>query len=331
MILAGDVGGTKINLAFVEPSVRTLEIRGSETYRTRDFSSFEEVIAAFVGSLPHRVTAASFGVPGPVVNGVVRTTNLRWTIDSAVVAKQLGIPSVGLINDLQATAYGVLRMKPEDIRFLNKGAPREHGTIGVIAAGTGLGEGALVWTGTEYRALASEGGHTDFGPRNEMEIELLRFLGAEFGRVSYERLVSGPGLRNLYRFFRTRSGNPEPPWLTEAFAAGDPSAAIVEAALAGTDHVCRESLDEFVSVYGAETGNLALKVLATGGMYIGGGIAPRIAAELQTPRFLEACMEKGRYRDLLTQIPVAVILNDKAALFGAAHYALMNPDRNSRT
>lgn len=324
MILAGDVGATKINLAYVEVSDGELRIRESETYLTRDFASFEDVLAAFVGPASHHVTAASFGVPGPVVNGAAKTTNLHWTIDSGLIAKQLGIASVGLINDLQATAYGVLRVAREDIRFLNNGVPREHGTIGVIAAGTGLGEGALVWTGTEYRALASEGGHTDFGPRNEMEIDLLRFLTREFGRVSYERLVSGPGIRNLYRFFRARSGNPEPSWLTEAFAGGDRSAVIVEAALAGTDDVCRESLDEFISAYGAETGNLALKVLATGGMYIGGGIAPRIVEELLSDRFLSACMEKGRYTELLSQIPIAVLLNDKAALYGAAHYALMN-------
>jgi len=323
MIVAGDVGGTKINLALFEVAGRTFEIVSESGYLTKDYPSFQEVIADFLGRNRGAVTAAAFGIPGPVVNGRAKTTNLQWTIDSRDIAPALGLRAVGLINDLQATAYGILRIPATDICGLNEGEPREHGTIGVIAAGTGLGEGALMWDGGQYRALASEGGHTDFGPRDDLEIEMLRFFRGEFGRVSYERIVSGPGLQNLYRFFRSRAGYPEPAWLTEEMKGADPSAVISQAGLAGTDRACEQALDTFVSVYGAEAGNLALKALSTAGMYVGGGIAPKILSKLKEPLFLDAFRQKGRYASLLRAMPLSVILNQKTALYGAAHYALM--------
>jgi glucokinase len=210
-----------------------------------------------------------------------------------------------------------------DKLVLNKGAHVKNGTIGVIAVGTGLGEGALIWDGRQYVAMASEGGHSDFAPRNDLEIEILRFLKRELARVSYERVLSGPGLRNLYRFFRSTAGYPEPQWLFDAMKDGDPSAAISDAAIQEKDDACVRSLDTFVSLYGAEAGNIALKFLATGGVFVGGGIAPKILSKLSEGSFLKAFMDKGRYSPLLSGIPVAVVLNDKTALLGAAQYALM--------
>jgi glucokinase len=208
---------------------------------------------------------------------------------------------------------------------LNAGVPQPHAPIAVIAAGTGLGEGALIWDGRRYRAIPSEGGHTDFGPRNELEIELLRFLTKKFTRVSYERIVAGPGVVNLYEFFRSRASSPEPQWLKEKMAAGDPSATISHAGIDGTDQVCVEVVKTFASLYGAEAGNLALKVLATGGVYVGGGIAPKILPMIKQ-HFMEAFTTKGRYSNLMKQMPVFIILNDKTALLGAAHFALVMND-----
>jgi glucokinase len=323
MILAGDIGGTKTNLAYFRLDGGRLRPDGSTSYPSNDFGSLEEAVQKFRASFPGTITAAAFGVAGPVVDGRTEATNLSWIVDSRSVAKVLGLPQVGLINDLQATAYGVLQIGDEDKLVLNKGVHVKDGTIGIIAAGTGLGQGALVWDGRRYHAMASEGGHSDFAPRSDTEIEILRFLKRDLARVSYERVVSGPGLGNLYRFFRSKAGYPEPDWLTKAMADADPPAVISDAALQGKDPACVEALETFVSLYGAETGNIALKFLATGGVFVGGGIAPKIIARLREGSFMKAFLEKGRYSPLLSQMPVAVVLNDKTALYGAAHYALM--------
>ena len=209
--------------------------------------------------------------------------------------------------------------------MLNAGIPQARLPIAVIASGTGLGESALVWDGKRYRAIPSEGGHTDFGPRTEVEVELLRYLTKKFGRVSYERIVAGPGFVNLYEFFRSRATSPEPLWLKEKLATADPSATISQAGMEGKDPVCVNVVETFASVYGAEAGNLALKILATGGVYVGGGIAPKILPVIQK-HFMEAFVTKGRYTGLMKQMPLYVILNEQAALFGAAHYALMMND-----
>jgi len=323
MILAGDIGGTKTNLAYFRLTDGKLQPVESASYPSRDFGSLEEVVSKFLKSFPAEIGSAAFGVPGPVVNGRTETTNLKWVVDSALVAPLLKLEQVGLINDLQATAYGALRLDEKDKLVLNQGTPHQGGTIGVIAAGTGLGEGALVWNGKQYMAVASEGGHSDFGPRNDVEDQILRFFRREFGRVSCERTVSGPGLHNLYRFFRSLADYPEPAWLAAAIAKGDPSATISQAATEGKDKVSTLALDTFVSLYGAEAGNLALKFLATGGVFVGGGIAPKIAGKLQEGEFMKSFMTKGRYSPLLSRVPVSVMLNDKTALYGAAHYALM--------
>jgi glucokinase len=323
MILAGDIGGTKTHLAYFTMEDGALSLSLLESYPSQNYRSLNEVLQAMLRDHPAEVTAAAFGIAGPVVNSKSNLTNLGWEVDARDVASMLHLRGVGLINDLQATAYGALRLRESDMKVLNPGTPQPHATIAVIAAGTGLGEGGLVWDGKRYVAIASEGGHTDFAPRTDLEIDLLRFLLTRHEHVSYERLISGPGILNLYEFFRSKADYPEPDWLRQERSSGDPSAAVSQAAVDERDKVCALALELFVSLYGAEAGNLALKLLATGGVYIGGGIAPKILARISDGSFMQAFTAKGRHGGLLKKIPVRVILNDKTALFGAAHYALM--------
>jgi glucokinase len=326
MILAGDIGATKTNLGYFAPGAAGLVLRRYKSYPSQEYGSLGEIIGQFVAEFPETVERAAFGIAGPVIDGRVETTNISWVVDARELAAQLGLQDVGLMNDLAATAYGVLWMTGDDRVVLNEGSPARGGTIAVIAAGTGLGEGGLVWTGKRYRALSSEGGHADFAPRSELEIDLLRFLMERFGRVSVERLVSGPGLYNIYQFFRSRSSVPEPEWLRNDLAAGDPSAVVSEAGLNRRDDVCVETLETFVSLYGSEAGNLALKYLSTGGLYIGGGIAPKILAAIRGGSFMASFRNKPPYTKVLGGIPVFVVMNDKAALYGAAHYAGLMDD-----
>ncbi len=324
MILAGDVGGTKTNLAsFTVEGGQLLRVAVS-TYRNSEYRSLGAILQEYQKENGGTIERAAFGIAGPVINGRCETTNIPWVVDARELAASIGLPSVGLINDLEATAYGILRLSEGDTLILNAGFARPHGTIAVIAAGTGLGEAGLVWNGRHYQALASEGGHTDFAPRNDLEIDLLRYLLTKYKRVSYERVVSGMGIVNLYHFFRTRMSSPEPQWLTDEMMMGDPAAAISHAALAGKDEACVRATELFVSLYGAEAGNLALKLLAAGGVYVAGGIAPKILPLLQQATFIDAFTTKGRLSDLVKAMPVYVVLNDKIALHGAAHYALMN-------
>lgn len=321
MILAGDIGGTKTNLAYIMIQDGKFKIAYVKSYASKEFGSFKEIVQQFVAEFAPKVEHAAFDVAGPVLDGRAEVTNLPWVVDSREIAGELKLKEVGLINDLEATAYGILRLEDEDKLMLNRGVAQDHKAIAVIAAGTGLGEGGLVWDGSRYRALPSEGGHADFAPRNELEISLLRFLLTKHKRVSYERVVSGMGIVNLYQFFRTQVSYDEPKWLSEEMAAGDAAAAISNTAIQGKDEACIKAMEMFVSLYGAEAGNLALKLLATSGMYIGGGIAPKIIAQLQQSTFLDAFTNKGRFSNLMKNIPVYVVLNDKAALLGAAHFA----------
>jgi len=323
MILAGDIGGTKTNLAYFASEGDNLTLITAKSYASKQHSSLRDIVQKFTAQYKERITAAAFGIAGPVIDGRCETTNLTWIVDSREIAQVLGLQSVGLINDLEATAYGTLQLGEHDKLVLNAGKARARATIAIIAAGTGLGEGGLAWNGTQYRALPSEGGHTDFAPRNELEIDLLRFLLQRYQRVSYERLVSGPGFYNIYEFFRSRAEYTEPVWLTEQIRSGDPSAAVSQAGVEGKDEACVESLETFVSIYGAETGNLALKLLSTGGVYVGGGIAPKILSKIQQGSFMKSFTSKGRYATLMSNIPVHVVLNDRTALYGAAHYALV--------
>jgi glucokinase len=321
MILAGDVGGTKVDLALYDFINGKLKPSRDKVFKAKDYPGLEVIVKEFLGA--DKVTAACFGVPGPVRDGRLRLTNLPWTIDSRELAAGLGIEHVFLINDLEANGYGVAELAPEQIFTLSEGDGGQTGNRALIAAGTGLGEGYLVWNGTKHIPYPSEGGHTDYGPRNEDEIDLLRFLQQKYnGRVSYERVVAGMGLTSIYEFLREVRGVEEPTWLAEQLAeAHDPNSIITETALTAQAEISVKALDMFVSAYGAEAGNLALKVLSVGGIYVGGGIAPRIIEKLKDGTFMRAFTDKGRLSQLLVNMPVRIILESRAALLGAAAYA----------
>jgi len=320
MILAGDVGGTKVHLALYDFINGKLEYSRDERFPAKDYSGLEEIVKEFLGAFT--VTAACFGVPGPVRDGRLRLTNLPWTLDSRELSVSLGINHVFLINDLEANGYGVAELAADQIYTLSEGDASQIGNRALIAAGTGLGEALLIWNGHSHVPYPSEGGHADYAPRNEDEIDLLRFLKQKYsGRISQERVVSGQGLTNIYDFLREVRGIDEPVWLAERLAAEDPNAVITELALAAKSEICEKAMDMFVSAYGAETGNLALKILSVGGVYVGGGIAPRILDKLKDGRFMKAFTDKGRLSQLLINMPVRIILESRAALLGAAAYA----------
>jgi glucokinase len=328
MILAGDVGGTKVDLALDKFDRGQLQTVHEHKYHARDFPGLVQIVEAFLEECrqtlgqPVDVLSACFGVPGPVRNGRLKLTNLPWVLDSAQLATELKIPHVFLINDLEANGYGIAELTPDQILVLSKGDPAAEGNRGLIAAGTGLGEAILVWNGHSYLPMASEGGHSDFAARNEEEIELLRYLQKTIGgRVSSERVISGIGLANVYAFCRDVKGLPEPPWLKDRMRTEDPNAVIGELGESGASELCVEALNIFVSAYGAEAGNLALKILSVGGMYVGGGIAPKLVKKMQDGTFMKAFTDKGRLSDLLVQTPVRLILESRAALMGAAAYA----------
>jgi glucokinase len=321
MILAGDVGGTKVHLGLYDFTEGKLKCTRDKQYPAKEYSGLEEIVKEFLGA--DTVSAACFGVPGPVRNGRLRLTNLPWTLDSRELAAGLTVNHVFLINDLEANGYGIAELSSDQIETISEGDASQTGNRALIAAGTGLGEALLIWNGHIHVPNPSEGGHSDYAPRNEDEIDLLRFLKQKCnGRVSYERVISGMGLTNIYEFLREVRGMEEPAWLAERIAAvPDPNAVITELALAAKSEICEKALDMFVSAYGAEAGNLALKVLSVGGLYIGGGIAPRILEKLKDGTFVKAFTDKGRLSQLLINMPVRVILESKAALLGAAAYA----------
>jgi glucokinase len=323
MILAGDIGGTSSRLAFFAEDGERLERVVEETYTSLDHANLETMVKRFVSSHDLPVDVACFGIAGPVRNGRVEAVNLPWAIDARELAHLLRVEVVGLLNDLEAHAYGIVMLAPEDFVVLNQGAPDASGNAAVIAAGTGLGEAGLYWDGGQHRPFAGEGGHASFAPDDPLQVELLSFLMPEFGHVSWERVLSGPGLHNIYRFLRDTGRGEEPAWLTRELRDHDPPAVISQAALAGTSALCRQALEFFVSLYGAEAGNLALKVMATAGVYVGGGIAPKIIQKLTGSIFMDAFVAKGRLKPLLQEIPVRVIMNDKAALLGAARFATL--------
>jgi glucokinase len=323
MILAGDIGGTNTRLAFIQAEGAHLEIVAEEIFPSREHAGLEAVLRRFISSHPIPVERAGFGVAGPVRNGRCEATNLPWVVDARQVARELGLEHVGLINDLEANAYGIAVLRPEDFLTLNAGAPDAEGNQAIIAAGTGLGEAGLYWDGKHHRPFATEGGHSTFAPRNELEMALLKYLLARFEHVSFERVLSGPGLFNIYGFLRDTGRAEEPAWLADQMRQQDPPAVITQAALNGKSALCVQALELFVSLYGAEAGNLALKVMATGGLYVGGGIAPRIIRQLMDSRFMDAFTDKGRLKPLMEAMPVRVILNDKTALLGAARCAAL--------
>jgi glucokinase len=324
MLLAGDVGGTKTELAVFAPERGPRAPRAQERFHSASYPGLDAIAREFLGKNGLSVSDACFDVPGPVVGGRAQLTNLPWVLEERALATSLGLESVHLLNDLVAVANAVPRLAPTDLHALNTGAAQAGGAIAVIAPGTGLGEAFLTRDRSAYRAHPSEGGHCDFGPNTELEIELLRYLRARLGHVSVERVCSGMGIPHLYDFLRDRDQVPETPALAKRLAAADDrTPLILEAALDPnrSDLLCAATLGLFISILGAEAGNLALKTLATGGVYLAGGIPPRILPALDSDRFMEAFRRKGRFADLLGRIPVHVIVGD-AALLGVASYGL---------
>jgi glucokinase len=321
-ILAGDIGGTKTVLGLYSSDQGPHHPLEEATYPSNDFDSLEEIVQQFLAGHGMPITRASIDVAGPVFGGRSQITNLKWSVDSESIGRLIGAP-VTLLNDLYAISRGIPALGPGDQEILVAGVPEPRGTIGVIAPGTGLGEGFLVWTEEGYCPYPSEGGHASFGPETPLELELLNFLWPMFSHVSYERVCSGLGLPNIYAFLKDGKGFPEPDWLRQELdEASHPTPVIVRAALENKAEICTRTVDLFISILGSEAGNLALKVLATGGIYLGGGIPPRILTYLRKEIFASAFINKGRFAGVLTRVPVSVILHPQAALFGSACHAL---------
>ncbi len=322
-VLAGDIGGTNARLALYDVAGARCAPEVMQTYPSREYDSLEEIVRRFIDAHRIATSRACFGVPGPVKGGRAQTTNLPWVVEAAKLSADTGLKRVDILNDLEAQAYGIATLDPEDLVELNPGDPSAVGNRALIAAGTGLGQAGLYWDGEEHRPFACEGGHTTFAPRGDLQLALSDHLADRYGHVSWERVVSGPGLVNIYGFLVEFRGAETPGWLAEQLVGDDPAAAISKAALEGRSEICREALDLFVELYGAEAGNLALKIMATGGLYLGGGIAPEIVEPLREGRFLTAFSAKGRMRPLLEAMPVRLILNEQTALLGAARYAAL--------
>jgi glucokinase len=324
MILAGDIGATRVLLAAYQNEGNKLQCVVQRLYKTQDHSGIGEVLKDFVNREGVPVHAACFGVAGPVRAGKSKISNLQWTIDSRDLASQLKLASVGLLNDLEAYAYGVDALASTDFITLSEGAEDAEGNRVVISARTGLGLAGLYWDGFRHHPFACEGGHSDFAPRNDLEMELAQYLRKKFGHVSCERLLSGPGIKNIYDFLRDAKKAEEPDWLRQQISqAPDPPALISQLALEGKAAICEQALSMFVSIYGSETGNCALNFMATGGVFIGGSIAAKIVPKMQDPIFMKSFLDKGRMQSLLADMPVKVIANDNAGLMGAARYTLV--------
>src|SRR5216683_1592098 len=324
MILAGEIGATRTRLAAFETEGNRLQRVVEKNYMSHDHNSLSEIITAFINTEGIAVHRACFGVAGPVRRGRSKISNLPWTINSRDLARQLQLDSVGMINDLEAYAYGIDGLDSKDFVTLNAGSEDAEGNRAVISARTGLGVAGMYWDGYRHHPFACEGGHSDFAPRNALEMELLAYLQKKYGRISYERLLSGPGIKNIYDFLRDAHKVDEPQWLKDQIgAAQDPPALISQLAQEGKAAICDQTLSIFVSIYGAETGNCALNFLSTGGIFIGGSVAAKNVPKMKDPIFMESFLDKGRMVDLLREIPVTIVLNDDSGLIGAARYTLI--------
>jgi glucokinase len=322
MLLTGDIGGTKTHLAIFSSEKGPHEAIIDRIYPSGQYANLETIVQAFMAEVNLPIERAVFGVAGPVTRGQASITNLPWVIRESRLQEVLRVDTVTVINDLQAVAYAVPFLKPADLHTLNDGDVEPQGPIAIIAPGTGLGEAYLTWDGNHYRAYASEGGHADFGPTNELEMSLLRYMLRLYDHVSYEKVCSGLGIRNLYFFLKNTGYAPEPPWLAkQLLEANDATPLIVSAALNHEQQPCElavAALQLFVSILGSEAGNLGLKLMANGGIYLGGGIPRRILPWLEHKYFMQAFLNKGRFSTVLIRFPVHVILNNNAALLGVA-------------
>jgi glucokinase len=322
MILAGDIGGTHARLAYFQPQNGRFQLVSERVFPSREHKGLGEIVSRFLDeSSGERPEAACFGIAGPVRNGRVETSNLPWVIEQSVLANQIHLAATLLINDLEASAWGIGALAAEDLVTLNPGGGSVAGNQAVVAPGTGLGEAGLFWDGARHHVFACEGGHADFAPRGDVQIELLRYLTNRFGHVSYERILSGPGLVNVYEFLSASGCATQSEDLAAAMQVDDPAAAISKAALKGNDPLAAKALDLWIAVYGAEASNLALKIMSTGGLFLAGGISPKILPRLKTSVFMDSFLAKGRMRPLVEAMPVHVVTNEKAGLLGAARCA----------
>ncbi|MGL4540583.1 MAG: glucokinase [Candidatus Rhabdochlamydia sp.] len=330
MLLSGDIGGTKVSLALFEED-KKLHCIEEKTFHSRDFSNFSSLLHHFLMQFPKMsISRAGFGIAGPVQDGVCRTTNLPWTVSAEELQHQCKIPHVFLLNDLEASGWGLQLLSPGKYVTLNEGK-KTTGNRVLISAGTGLGEAGLFWNTKIHQPIATEGGHTDFAPCNEEQVELFSYLYKQYKHVSYERVLSGFGLYQIYRFLVDTHKEESDPEIEMISTKLEPQKIIVEKALEGLSAACMHAAELFVSIYGAEAGNLALKYLARGGVYLGGGLAPRLLPFFKHGGFMSAFTAKGRFSSLMQDIPIHLILEDKTALFGAAHYAKLkipNPTAN---
>jgi len=324
MILSGEIGATRTRLAAFETEGNSLRRVVEKLYMSQEHGGLPAIITDFIRTEGIPVQSACFGVAGPVKRGRSKISNLPWTIDAGELAKQLKLKAVGLINDLEAYAYGIDALDSTDFVTLNDGSEDEEGNRAVISARTGLGTAGLYWDGFRHHPFACEGGHADFAPRNSLEMELLAYLQKKYGRVSCERILSGPGIKNIYDFLRNANKLDEPQWLREQMAAApDPPALISQLALEGKAAICDQTLSLFVSIYGAETGNCALNFLSTGGIFLGGSIAAKIVPKMKEPIFMQSFLDKGRMESLLKEMPVKIVLNDDSGIIGPARYTLV--------
>jgi glucokinase len=324
MILAGDIGATRTRLAAFDTEGSRLTCVVEKIYMSQDYPGLSEILPLFIRSEGIGVHSACFGVAGPVRHGKSKISNLPWTIDSGELAKQLKLPLVGLLNDLEAYAYGIDALDSKDFITLSEGSEDAEGNRAVISAKTGLGVAGLFWDGFRHHPFPCEGGHADFAPRNDIQMELLAYLLKKHGRVSAERILSGPGIKNIYDFLRDSHKAEEPSWLHDQIAAAqDPPALISQLAHEGKAPICDQTMSLFVSVFGAETGNCALHYMTTGGIFIGGSIAAKNVDRMKHPVFMESFLDKGRMEILLRDMPVKIILNDDCGLVGAARYTLV--------
>jgi glucokinase len=325
ILLAGDIGGTKTNLALYSPEAGLRAPLAEATLPSSDYDDLPALVRAFLSQTEARPTHACFGVAGPVVDGHVSITNLPWSMDESDLEARLGLAPVRLLNDLESIANAIPRLAAEDLHVLNDAQAEETGAIAVVAPGTGLGEAFLTWDGARYAAQPSEGGHVDFAPTNPLQVGLLNYLWERYEHVSYERVCSGLGIPNIYAYLRDSGYATEPAWLADKLSqADDPTPVIVNTALDSdrSCELCMGTLDTFVSILGAKAGNMALNTLATGGVYLGGGIPPRILPALERAHFMRSFYHKGRFSEFLADIPVYVIMNPKVALLGAAAFGL---------
>ncbi|MCJ7686486.1 MAG: glucokinase [Desulfobacteraceae bacterium] len=321
LFLAGDIGGTKTNIALYSHGKTRPVTRVIESYSSRDAQGLESIVEQFFEKHPASITEACFAIAGPVIDGRCKTTNLPWDVSERRIGRRFGW-NLRLINDLAATALGIPLLYSRELYPLNKMRLRKGGNIALVAPGTGLGTSVLVWHDGRYIPVPSEGGHVDFAPTDEDQVLLWRYMSEHYGHVSIERIVSGPGLLNIFSFLKETGRYQVPRWLARDLKKMDPGRAITEAAIQKKDPLCMKVLNMFTSILGAIAGNLALTVLATGGVYLGGGIPPKILPALADGVFMNAFADKGRFKGLLEKMPVRVILNDRAAILGAARYAL---------